>query len=211
VPVVDFAAAPLPPPPRHDGFYLRFSSGGGYVSVAGDGPLGSASISGFGSSSLVAIGGTIAPGLALAGTIASTTTTDTFHGGPFNDANQASLVTSVRRPTSPSFDALAAVTEIGLLADWFPDPARGWHLGALVALGAVGVVNQADGSSWGGFNASGSVFGGHDWWIGRSWSLGLMLSVAGGSRASLSDSSGNDTGYKLAPLSIALESSLLYY
>jgi hypothetical protein len=182
------------------------------MSVAGDGPLGSASVAGLASGGRIAIGGSLAPGLALAGTISGATITGgTFNGGPYNQANQATIVTSSGNPITASARATASFAQIGVLGDWFPDPAGGWHAGALAALGALGMTNHADDSSWGGIAASGAVFAGYDWWLGRSLSFGLTLVAAGASRASLNDSNRNDTGYKLAALSMGIELSILYY
>jgi hypothetical protein len=47
--------------------------------------------------------------------------------------------------------------------------------------------------------------------LGPSWSLGFggVLSVAGASH--LDDSNQHDTGYKLTPFGVGLETQLLYY
>jgi hypothetical protein len=211
------AAEPSPAAPatpcscsgRHDGFYLRFSSGFGYQSVSGDGPFGSASVSGIESIGGLAIGGTIAKGVALAGTIWAATTTATFNGGPFSGAT---IAPSGRGPTAAaSGDATASLAELALLVDWYPDPAGGWHAGGSAGVGATGVTTQADGSRMGSLVAAGSVFGGYDFWVGRSWSLGLALILAGASSATLNDTNGNSTGYRMMPLSIGLQTSILYY
>jgi hypothetical protein len=73
------------------------------------------------------------------------------------------------------------------------------------------VTTLADNTAMVGLGFGASVFGGYDWWIGRDWSLGLMLVAAGANRISLSDSNRNDTGYRLMPLSIGVATSVLYY
>jgi hypothetical protein len=195
---------------RHSGFYLRFSSVSlGYISVSGEGPLGSASVSGLASIGGLAIGGTVAPGLALAGTIQGATVTGTFNGGPF--ASATIVPNGSGAAISASTDASAVAGVLGLLVDWYPNPAGGWHTGASVGLGVTGVTNNADGSRLGGIGLGGSVFGGYDWWLGPSWSLGLMVVGDGVGKAAMNDSNGHDTGYRLMPLSIGVTASLLYY
>jgi hypothetical protein len=200
---------------RHEGFYLRVLLGGiGYASFWGDGPVGSASISGLESSGGVAIGGAIAPGFAIAGTIWGDTVNGTFQGSPFAGATISGPAGSQGAApvmTAASTNASAALGEIGFLVDWHPQPTGGWHAGASVGLGFVGITNEADGSRWGGVALAGSLFGGYDWWLGRSWSLGLMLVGDAGSKATLNDSNRNDTGYRLTPASLSLMTSLLYY
>lgn len=179
------------------------------MSVSGDGPAGSASISGLASGGGFAIGGTIARGLALAGTLRSEMTTATFQGGPFDGAI---LVSRAGASTaSASTNAIAAAVEIGLLADWYPNPAGGWHVGVSGGLGGTTVTNLANNGSMVGLGGSGSLFGGYDWWIGPSWSLGLMVVGSAASTATLNDQGGTDTHYRMMPLSITIQPTILYY
>jgi hypothetical protein len=208
---------PTPPSPDsqssisglHQGFYFRSVSGIGYMSLFGDGPAGSASISGFAMTGGIAVGGTIARGFALAGTIFSATTTNTFNGGPFQNVTFTPSGTAL--PKKAATNAAGNLAALGLQLDWFPDPAGGWHAGASAGLGFVGATNLADDSRLSNVALAGSIFGGHDWWIGRSWSLGLLLVSEAATTASLTDSNRNESGYRLTPLSLGIALSILYY
>jgi hypothetical protein len=207
------AVAPAPSGFRHGGFYLRGTYGVvTYAWVFGDGPYGPASISDIGGTNgSLAIGGTIAPGLVLAGHLGTNTVAGHFNGGPFTNAN----ITSAMRPgvsTAASSGAGVSLFELGVLLDWFPNPSRGLHFGASVGLGGLSLENFADGSTFGAVGAAASVFGGYDFWVGRAWSLGLDLAVRGVAPGlELADSSGADSGYRVTPMTIALEWSVLYY
>jgi len=204
-------SCPCPPPPRHDGFYFRVSSGFAYSSVFGDGPNGSASVSGLGSLASLAIGGTLAPGIVLAGTLGGGTTTHKFQGGPFANATIAGG-SGPPAMVQASGDGSASLFEVGVLLDWFPDPTKGLHLGGSVGLGGAAITNQADGSKMAGIGAAGALFFGQDWWIGTGWSLGVEGVATGATpREQIKDSSGTDTGYRLTPLALGVEISLLYY
>jgi hypothetical protein len=102
--------------------------------------------------------------------------------------------------------------DLGLLVDWFPDPAGGLNFGGSVGLGGMTLVNDADNSSLVAAGAAWSVFGGYAFWLGRFWSLGLDLIVRGlAPQLHLTDSTGADSGYRLTPVMIAGEWSVLYY
>ena len=210
---------PAPVPPRvrardcasnwiRGGFYLRFASGFGGVNVAGTGPKGDASLSGLGSTSLMAIGGNVVRGLVLAGTIQASTVSSTFNGGPFVGEN----VTSNGKSLAASSKAGATTSLLGILVDWYPDPSDGWHVGLSAGLGATSVKNHADDSTMTGTSAAGSLFGGYDWAIGPSWSLGLALVASGVTSATLKASSDqSDTGYRLNSRSVGISASFLYF
>jgi hypothetical protein len=227
------AAAPAPSPepstspnprgspsdgtPRHDGLYVRVSSGIGFMSVWGDGPAGSASISGLESVGVLAVGGSPVSGFVVAGTLWGTSISNTFNGGPFGGKIIIPNPTSGPPPSSPptppaaSTNAAASLGGVGVLVDWFPNPAGGWHAGASVGLGATQVTTLADNSNMSGLGVGAFAFGGYDGWIGRNWSVGAMLVAAGANQASLTDSNRKDTGYHLMPLSIGIAASVLYY
>jgi hypothetical protein len=70
-----------------------------------------------GTNGSLAIGGTIAPGLALAGHLGTNTVGGHFNGGPFTHAN----ITSAMRPgvsTAASSGAGVSLFELGVLLDW---------------------------------------------------------------------------------------------
>jgi hypothetical protein len=184
-PSASTANSPIPPAPvtpkirardcagqwTRNGFYLRVGSGIGSVNMSGSGPKGDASFSGLGSHSLLAIGGGIARGLVLAGTVQASSISTTFDGGPF----VGETVTSNGKSLTASSKADASASLLGLLVDWYPDPSDGWHVGLSAGLGVTSVKNHADDSTLSGTSAAGSIFGGYDWAIGPQWSIGLAL------------------------------------
>jgi len=228
-------AAPLPPPPPpgrvaptpalkleqswlnpprrvHEGFYLRFTSGPSFVTLRGHGPLGgSASITDSGYSGSIAIGGAIARGLVLAGTLQGSAFNAEFEGGPFVGAT----VSANGRTRAASHDAQGGFGMVGVLVDWYPEPTGGWHTGFAAGLGGIGLTNAADDSDLGGVNFAGSLFGGYDWALGRNWALGLQLTASGGTSSKLQTNLESDhtyySGYRLAPFSLGVQASLLYF
>jgi hypothetical protein len=188
------------------------TSGPGFVTLRGHNPSGgSASITDSNASGSIAIGGAILPGLVLAGTLQGTTFNAEFKGGPFADAT----VSAEGKTSSASHNALGAFGMIGVLMDWYPKPTGNWHAGFSAGLGAIGLANSADDSELGGVNFSGSVFGGHDWSLGRNWALGLQLVATGGTttkmREEVDSHDTRDSGYRLTPLSVGVQASLLYF
>jgi hypothetical protein len=189
------------------GFYLRFAGGPAVVALKGTGPHGRVASVGGGGSSTLAIGGSIARGWVLAGVLHGATITSTLDGGPFEDAT----VTSDGETTSASDKVAASVSHVGLLVDWYPDPSKGWHVGASAGLGSTALIHQADDSTMTGPSAAGTVFGGYDWSIGRDWSLGVGLVASGNTSAKMLDSDEDDTGYRVKSFSIGVEGSILYF
>ncbi len=161
-----------------------------------------------GAESLFAIGGGIARGLVLAGTIQSWGATGTLKKGPYSDAT----VTTDQGTSAATDKAALSFGDLGLMLDWFPDPADGWHAGVTVGLGMATVINQADDSTLAGTSFAGGIFGGYDWAIAPAWSLGLSLHVDGSTSAKLKDQSDKDLdGYSLRSLSVALAGSILHF
>ncbi|HEX4340243.1 MAG TPA: hypothetical protein VH062_30250 [Polyangiaceae bacterium] len=172
---------------RHDGLYLRISTGTHYTSFTGDGKSGDVAIHGLTTAPTLAIGGTPGEGVVVAGVLRWEQTRGTVHGAP-----------------KPEGNGTATLGELGILMDYFPRANDGWHFGGLLALGVITVSDsQLPDSSGAAF--AGSAFGGYDWWIGPEWSLGLMAMFTASSRASLKDSDRNDSGYSLNALSGGLD------
>jgi hypothetical protein len=195
---------------RHQGFYLGIGTGIGYMSAWGDGPSGSASISGLATLGVIAIGGTLTKGLVLAGAIQVGSAGGTFHGG--TTTHVTTTIFANGSPVTNTFTATGASvlsTEIGALIDWYPDPEAGWHMGFSLGVGSTQVTddggNVLDGSAF-----AGSLFGGYQWWLGPGWSLGLQGVLLGATKSSLQDSN-QDTGYAMMPLSIGVQTLLLAY
>jgi hypothetical protein len=101
---------------------------------------------------------------------------------------------------------------LGLLVDWYPKATGRWHAGLSAGVGGVVVSNLADKSDFAGANLAGGLFAGYDFPLAREWALGLQLTANGATPAKLQeDRNGAATGYRLTPLSIGLQASLLYF
>jgi hypothetical protein len=107
-------------------------------------------------------------------------------------------------------NAHATSVLLGVLADWFPAATGGWHVGGAFGLGGAGVTDDAN-RAIGGVSVGGEVFGGYQWWLGPSWSLGISGLMTIAPRLNMTDSNANDTGYHMVPLSAGLQGLLLYY
>jgi hypothetical protein len=121
-------------PPRgayvHDGFYLRFGLGAGYMGLWGESPPGSPSLGGTGGSLTLALGGTLGRGVVLGGIVHLTLGPGTVYG---------------------------SLGELAFLVDWYPDPQKGWHIGGTIGLGLVGVTGPNE--SFSGTDLTGSILG----------------------------------------------------
>jgi hypothetical protein len=177
----------------------------------GHGPSGSdAYLRGAGNGGFLTIGGALAPGLVLAGTLQGSGLEAKFKGGPLEDATLT--VNSTTR--SASRKATGGFGMLGALVDWYPNPRGGWHAGLSTGVGVIALKQSADDRTLAGLDFAGSLFGGYDWAIGREWSLGLQLTASGGTQAKLKEGdsdSNHDTGYRLTPLSIGVQASVLYF
>lgn len=195
------------PEPMRAGFYLRVLGGAGYARFHGTGPHGSVSASGLASHSTIAIGGGLARGLAVAGTVQSAAVESTFDGGPFSNAT----LSSGDGTATASSKAKVSEGQLGALVDWYPNPSKGLHLGLSVGLGALSLENDADASKLVGTAVSGSVLVGYDVAIARAWALGLTLIASGVTTATMKNTSGDESGYKLDAFSVGLAASILYF
>jgi hypothetical protein len=136
-------------------------------------------------------GGTVWRGLVIAGTIGTTTMRAKFQGRPADAEDRATL----------------ALLNLGVVADWYPQPTGGWHVGAGIGLGALtlsagGVPDSA------GVSFAGRIFGGYDWWIGPQWSLGLMAIVSATPSASMLVDGGDKNGYRYHTITAGLAYAL---
>lgn len=173
----------------HDGFYLRLSLGLGATVLSGESPTGSVSLRGGSIPFRFAVGGTVARGLVFGG---------------------------ARYAASPIFgetaraigDGYAQYDALTFFADWYPDPHCGWHLGGDLGVGALLV--DAPSQDVGGVLAA-SVTGGYEWWYSDEWSFGATLVASGMTRATLRDSSGYDSGYRLGAGSIGVLATFVYH
>jgi hypothetical protein len=169
----------------HDGLYFRFDLGFGYMSFFGTGPVGHAALHGITNGTLLlALGGTPAPGLVIAGTIHIAGGSMDFHGAPHRPEGSANINGS----------------QLGVLLDWYPNPNDGFHIGALAGFGVIGLDDSQIANSQG-VAFSGALMGGYDWWIGPQWSLGISALVSFATSAKIKeDNGGADTGYRLSSL-----------
>jgi hypothetical protein len=143
-----------PPAIHHDGFYLRDAFGPGYTSFGGSVPVRPASLTGLNEGVLL-LGGTPRRGLVVGGGIHAMSVSGHFAGGVHDGAY-----------------ANAEEATLGPFFDWYPDPTRGFHLGALAGVSGTRVRStETDLSA----ALGGTLFAGYDWWVGPRWSLGVLL------------------------------------
>jgi len=195
--------------PAHRGFYFRANSGAGVLAFRGNGPAGSARITGFSSNFGLSLGGSIAPGLVLAGTIQTAQTQGPFRGGPFRNATVTATDGTVEKATNL---AMAASSEIGLLVDFYPKLTSNWHLGASFGIGMLSVTNLANNGASYGAGFGGSVFGGYDWHVIRDWSIGL--NVIGSATTKTTFKNANDqksTDYEFSAYTVGIQTSILCF
>ncbi len=204
------APAPAAPEPIHQGFYLRIVNAPTVVSFTGSGPAGDARVTGLGASSIIGIGGSIAPGLMLGAMLGGTEITGKFNGGPFIGSTVTKADGSHQDANN---EAAVGASTIGLMLDWFPKPTGGWHVGVGGGLGALMVQNLADSSKMMGTGLTGRMFGGYDFAIGKAWSLGLGLSLSAMTSSKLKDADDTtiDTGYRLKSIGVGFDASILYF
>jgi hypothetical protein len=109
------------------------------------------------------IGGALNPGFILAASFM-------FQSLP--DANLSKDTRALKETHNPQISMLA------LLADFYPDPKSGFHVGG--GLGLAGVSLRQDANPGGGSNNDGeSGFGflphvGYEWWVGSYWGIGVL-------------------------------------
>jgi hypothetical protein len=150
---------------KHDGFFLRFGLGVGYFSSSG-----SASETGFADSNYtvkggalaldISIGGAVAPGVILAASLTGTSTgSATVHTDGFPDTSSS-----------------AALSALGLMVDYYPNPAEGFHLGGALSIAGVSYNSDSQSNNNDDTRAGGAISGhiGYEWWVGTDWSIGLM-------------------------------------
>lgn len=128
---------------------------------------GESEISGGGSAFELSIGGTIARGLVLCGTLYSQSVQDAKLAP--EDGEEREL------------DGNLNFVLLGPGIHWYPDPTGGFHVGLTIGLAAA-VAKTPDGSRFenlGGVGGGGSIAAGYDFWIAEQWSIGPMLRLTG--------------------------------
>lgn len=188
------------------GFYLRGVFTSGYVGLSGTGPAGKPSIDGFGGGSMIAIGGSVAQGLVLAGMLQASQTAGNFKGGPY----QGATFTSGGERISVSQNALAAFSQIGALIDWYPTQS-GFHVGLSGGFSPVALTLNADDEVLVGGGTSGTLLIGYDWPVSRTIAMGINLVGSATSRIQLKYDGERASGYELSGRSIGIGGSFLYF
>jgi hypothetical protein len=198
----------IPNGPSRTGFYFRFSTGTSLLRLKGTGPSGSASITGLASGTTVAIGGAIARGLVLSGSIHGLTTSGTFKGGPFRNAE----LTVNNETLNASTRATAAFAEIAALLDFYPSVENGWHVGVGVGLASTSINNSADNSAYYATGIGALLLGGYDWHLGKDWCLGINVTASGSTKADFKETENqSSTNYSLRTFSLGVQSALVYF
>ncbi len=139
----------------HDGFYDRFGLGLGYASISGRGPRGDISFSGSGLALSGELGWTVGHGFVLGLDSYFLGGSGSLIGGPHGAATASGTL----------------IFDLGLIADWFPDPENGLHFGGGLGLGLSGIF-AIEGAATG---LGASLEGGYDWWVASQLSVGVFL------------------------------------
>ena len=194
----------------HEGLYLRLATGVGGLWAREElsrasGPTASRSVD------APAMGFNFAVGAAV---------TDGFVLG-------ATVLGSIAPNASSDWDGAGGTAPrrygmFGILADGYPDPHGGFHVGGALGLGSID-RNDTNSARWGHMGDGGGAgmatgfallgMSGYEWWIGREWQMGLLGIAAysprlmSGDAASSSASSG---AFDAAALSTSLMLSATY-
>lgn len=191
----------------HDGFYMRL--GLGFTGLGdtmfseaktGDEPRDQSTVTGFGTASEIAFGGTIAPGFVLGGGIYGASALATT----FERVRGTAPPEELQRPNN--------FAVIGVMADWYFNPRKGFH--AQAALGAASltgvypeVQRYRDRSAAVG---GGVMLGiGYEWWVSDNWGVGILGRVTGG--VLVEEDSRGDRWFHLAAASPSMLFTATYH
>jgi hypothetical protein len=163
-------------PRTRDGLYLRLGLGAsglsmsraGHLSAGGSAPAytGDSTIAGGGTAFELTLGGTLRPGLVLAGTFVEQTVADPSLRS--NDGNVA-------------LEGQLHYALLGATLAWFPQPNGGFHLGfTLAAAGAWAKAPPPRFTEYlGGSGGALALDAGYLWWVADQWSIGLSARLSG--------------------------------
>ena len=158
-------APPQPPPaPVHAGFFLRLHLGVGLNSLASSSSTtGTTQISGPGASLAIALGGAVAPNLAVFGTF--------FETGPGGPASVKTMRTDLATTDNAGLGGLGA----GVV--YYLEPLNVYLSGALAltALIVNDVKQKTLDKTGGGIGFEGMV--GKEWWVSHHWGLGAAIEI----------------------------------
>jgi hypothetical protein len=150
---------------RHDGWYVRFGFNAGYAWDRAEFEATSTTSKGAGGFIDYAFGGNLSDHVVLA-----------FAHHTFGVFSPATAVEDTELET----DHTAFYQVLGMLLDYYPDPTGGWHVTLTLGIGDADIQNRDNESTGTGVGLA--LGGGHDFWIGEQWSLGLgarLIYIAG--------------------------------
>lgn len=165
----------------HDGLYLRFGLGVGGLTanpvVDGDTQDGF-NTRGGGLAAELMLGGSVAPGVFLGGAF--------FYQQAYDPEYTNNGV-----DYQPTSDKSLNFAFLGPFIDWYPNPRRGFHVGAFAGLARLTITNPAGDTT--SYSPVGGAFGGmigHDFWVAPGFSLGLSFHLAVGEVSGTPDGQG---------------------
>jgi hypothetical protein len=156
------AAAALAAPRTHDGFYMQGAAGLGYLTTNASSI--DHAFSGLTLPMSFLLGGSPIPGLVIG-------------GGVLTDYS-FSPKWKIRGQEQVSALSSQYLIGIGPFVDFYPNPTGGLHFQGMFGWG--GLESSFQGNV-GGSDPTGFIFalgGGHDWWIGDQWSVGVLGRIA---------------------------------
>jgi hypothetical protein len=148
----------------HDGFYLQFNAGLGYLSTSAEAGGSEVKFSGMTLPSSLLLGGTVGPVV--------------IGGGFFGDYAFSPSASFNGQDVPSNSDVSMTLIGIGMFADIYPDVHKGLHFQPFVGWG--GLETSVNGNV-GGSDPTGLVLavgGGYDVFISDNWSFGGMLRIA---------------------------------
>ncbi len=148
----------------HDGFYLRFGVGAGYVTETiewTDGGAASSEVTGPAFPIDIAMGGTLGSGFVL--------------GGAFHTMLLGRDRSNLPLPESER-GGQHSLSALGLFADWYLNPEAGFHVQGMVGGGSL-LMSDTSSSDYAPTGSTISLGAGHEWWIGPDSSLGILARV----------------------------------
>jgi hypothetical protein len=169
----------------HDGFYTRAAIGLQATLLTGR----AASLDAVphtGVPMMLALGGTPAPGLVVAG------------------AGRVGFTPHAKDRPSP----VSAFDEIGVLMDWFPNPRNGAHVGAIAGAGGLSLAGAKGVTSR--IAPSGTILLGYDGWVSEQGSLGAFVALTAAPSTAVHVVAPG-VSVDSAPLAISIEASFAYH
>jgi len=174
-----YGPPPADPPTAHvhDGFYLRFGIGAGFMlGEAEESEFDeSGKVTGFAVAWELALGGNIAKGLVLGGGIYQSLVSNPNYDLSFYDQGQ--LVRASR-------GGAISGTMVGPFLDWYFDATAGGHVQLALGRVSISAARGSDGNPFGtggypgqdsfGFGNGAMVGGGYELWVGGQFSLGVL-------------------------------------